>query len=269
MQSDVHSIPGIETVHRVSRLHPGTQREIRAIEWLKSWDGNLDTETVAGTIYQAFTVIFARAVLVAAIRDPKLVQRYLNESGVGLIPVISSPWRFHARLLELWDEGDRSWFASATHPEGRAWDDVALDALSGALDDLERRYGRDPERWRWGSVHGVRFSHPFGEANALFERIFCRSVEAGGASETIVQNGYPPTEPFRGVWGPVYRMLADVGEPGRSRWQISTGQSGQPGSAHYDDLMSGWRQGRSNSSYLDERELRAAGRARQLRLEPE
>jgi acyl-homoserine lactone acylase PvdQ len=64
-------------------------------------------------------------------------------------------------------------------------------------------------------------------------------------------------------------MLADVGEPGRSRWQASTGQSGQPGSAHYDDLITGWQDGRSNSTHLDERELRAAGGARHLRLEPE
>jgi penicillin G amidase len=269
MQTDVYSFPGIETVHRLSRIHPRTQRETRAIERLKSWDGRLDPDTVAGTIYQAFTLTFARTVAAVAIRDPKLVARYLNESEVGLLPVISSPWRFHARLLELWDEGDRSWFASATHPEGRSWDDVALETLSQALDGLAQRFGTDPDRWRWGKVHGIDFSHPFGEANELFRRIFSRSVQAGGGSETIVQNGYAPTAPFRGVWGPVYRMLADLGEPRRSRWQGSTGQSGQPGSRHYDDLMSDWLDGRSNAVYLDERELRAVGNARTLRLEPE
>jgi acyl-homoserine lactone acylase PvdQ len=64
-------------------------------------------------------------------------------------------------------------------------------------------------------------------------------------------------------------MLADVGTPGRSRWQAGTGQSGQPGSAHYDDLIPGWRAGRSNPVYLDDRELRTAGGAKQLRIVPE
>jgi penicillin G amidase len=269
IQSDVFSFPGIETVHRLSRLHPSTQREIRAIERLKSWDGRLDPDTVAGTIYQAFTVTFAQTVVAAVIRDPRLRERYLNKSEVGLIAVVSSPWRFHARLLELWDEGDRSWFASDDTPEGRAWDEVALHALSEALDGLEERFGRDPERWRWGKVHGVEFSHPFGEANPLFRRIFSRRVEAGGASETVVQNGYAPTQPFTGIWGPVYRMLADVGDPGRSRWQASTGQSGQPGSPHYDDLIERWLDGTSNPAYAGEREVRAAGRANHLRLVPE
>src|SRR4029453_2714259 len=44
---------------------------------------------VAGTIYQAFTLSFARTVVSAVIRDPRLVERYLNESEVGLIPVVS------------------------------------------------------------------------------------------------------------------------------------------------------------------------------------
>jgi penicillin amidase len=269
IQADVYSYPGIETVHHLSRLHPSTQREIRAIERLKSWDGHLDEETVAGTIYHAFTLEFANRAIGAAITDRDLRERYLNRSEVGLVAVVSSPWRFHARLLELWDENDEAWFRSGTHPDGRSWDDVALEALSAALDGLEQRFGPDQNQWRWGSVHGVEFAHPFGDANALFRRIFCRSVLAGGASETVVQNGYVPTKPFKGVWGPVYRMLADVGEPSRSRWLVSTGQSGQPGSPHYDDLIPAWRTGRANPVYLDERRVRAAGHARQLRLEPD
>ena len=89
---------------------------------------------------------------------------------------------------ELWDEGDPAWFASR-QPRAR-WDEVALEALEQALDGLEERFGRDPDKWRWGRVHSVEFMHPFGAANPLFRRIFNRSVEAGGASETVTQNGY-------------------------------------------------------------------------------
>jgi penicillin amidase len=269
MQHDFYSLPGVETVHRLSRLHPQSQRGVRAIERLKSWDGRLDARTIAGTIYHAFTVAFAQAVVRAAVRDETRVARYLNESGVELFAVVSSPWRFQPRMLELWDEGDPTWFASTERPEGRPWDEVALEALEAALDGLEERFGRDPGRWRWGRVHGVEFAHPFGDANPLFHRIFDRFVETGGASETVTQNGYLATAPFKGVWGPVYRMLADLGDPRRSRWQLTTGQSGHPGSRHYDDLLDGWRDGRTNPVYLDESELRAAGGVKQLRLDPD
>ena len=262
MQHDFFSFPGVETVHRLSRLHPPHQREVRAIERLKSWDGNLDADTVAGTIFHAFTVVFAEAVARAAVQDDALVERWLNKSGVALFEVVSSPWRFQERLLTMWDEADPAWFG------GRSWDEVALEALEKALDGLEERFGRDQSRWRWGRVHDVEFVHPFGAANPLFRRIFNRSVEAGGASETVTQNGYLATEPFKGVWGPVYRMLADLGDPARSRWQLTTGQSGQPGSQHYDDMIEGWRTGKTNPVYFEEHEVRAAGGAKRLRIDP-
>ena len=94
-------------------------------------------------------------------------------------------------------------------------------------------------------------------------------MEAGGASETVTQNGYLPTDPFKGVWGPVYRMVADLGDPRRTRWQITTGQSGHPGSPHYDDMIDGWLNGRTNPAYLDDREIVAAGGAKHLRLDPD
>jgi acyl-homoserine lactone acylase PvdQ len=48
-----------------------------------------------------------------------------------------------------------------------------------------------------------------------------------------------------GVWGASFRLLADVGDPDRSRWQHMTGQSGHPGSSHYDDLIDDWVAGRT------------------------
>ena len=263
MQHDFFSFPGVETVHRLSRLHPPGQREIRAIERLKSWDGFLDPDTVAGTIFHAFTIVFAEAIVRAAVDDQELVERWLNKSGLSLFEVVSSPWRFQERLLTLWDEGDPAWFG------GRSWDEVALEALEKALDGLEERFGRNADGWRWGRVHNVEFMHPFGRANPVFRRIFNRSVEAGGASETVTQNGYLPTDPFKGVWGPVYRMLADLGDPSRSRWQLTTGQSGHPGSRHYDDMIEGWRTGTTNPVYLEEHEVRAAGGSKRLRIDPD
>jgi penicillin G amidase len=269
MQHDFLSLPGIETVHRLSRLHPTHQRETRAIERLKSWNGLLTPDSVAATVVHAFTVVFAQTIVGAVVEDTELQERWMNRSGVSLFEIVSSPWRFQERLLTLWDEGDPMWFASPGQPDGRDWNEVALDALGTALDGLEERFGRNQDRWRWGRVHPAEFMHPFGAANPLFRHIFNRSVEVGGASETVTQNGYLATEPFKAVWGPVYRMVADLGDPSRSRWQVTTGQSGHPGSPHYDDMIEGWRTGRTNPAYLEDHEIYAAGGARYLRVHPD
>jgi penicillin amidase len=237
MQSDHFSIPGMETVHRLARLRPRDQREVAAIERLKSWDGRLDTDSIAGSIYQAFTLRFAREVARAAIQDRDLAERWLDRSVSGFTTHVTAPWRWHSHLLHLWQEGDVGLV-------GRPWGELALDALRGALDDLADRFGPEPEGWRWGRVHRLDFPHAFGDS-PFFGRIFNRRLEAGGGQETVSQIAHDPNQPFRAVWAPCWRMLADPGDPARSRWQAFTGQSGQLGSPHYDDLQVDWREGRT------------------------
>jgi penicillin amidase len=142
---------------------------------------------------------------------------------------------------------------SATWPQeegddeliGRPWDSLALESLAGALDDLGERFGPDQRRWRWGDVHEMEFPHPLGEANGILRRILNRRLKAGGAQETVSQIAYDPNDPYRAVWAPSWRMVADPAAPERSRWQMFTGQSGHPGSPHYDDLQPDWLEGRT------------------------
>src|SRR6188472_3436869 len=238
MQSDNLSLPGIEAARRLGRLKPQGQRELSAIERLRSWDGRLDPDSIAGTIYQAFLLRLAREVARAAIGDRDLCERWLDRADNGFTPHVTSPWRWHSHLMKLWQEGDEELI-------GRPWEGLVLEALSGALDDLSERFGPDPEGWRWGHVHEMEFPHPLGEANPLLRRLLNRSLRAGGAQETVSQIAYDPNNPYKAVWAPSWRMVADPTAPERSRWQMFTGQSGHPASPHYDDLQADWLEGRT------------------------
>jgi penicillin amidase len=245
MQLDVFSIPGEETAHRLARLRPPGQREVRAIERLRSWDHRLNPDTIAGTIYHVFTHHFAVLVSEAAIGDPDGAERWRSKSRMGWTPMNSAPWRWHARLLELWEEADPELIG------GRDWDDVAIDALVRALDDLEERHGDDPAGWCWGRVHGIHFAHAMGAGDSpparLFDRLLGRRRPCGGGHETVNAVGFVPHEgSFTGIYGPSYRLLADLADPDASLWQHMTGQSGHPGSPHYDDLVDAWLEGRAN-----------------------
>jgi penicillin G amidase len=236
MQTDLYSIPGDEVVQRLARLAPVGQRETRAIERLKSWDRRLSPESVAATIYQAFLLRLAREFTRAAIGDRDLAERYLDRSDSGFTTHVTSPWRWHAHLLALWEEGDDELI-------GRPWDELAIEALRGGLDDLESRFGPDPEMWRWGKVHELRFPHALGAANPAFDWVFNRSLRPGGGQETVAQIAYDPNDPYAAIWAPSWRMVADPGDPDASMWQDFTGQSGLPWSEHYDDLQPRWLEG--------------------------
>ncbi len=85
MQIDQHSIPGVETAQRLVRLTARDQRETAAIERLRSWDGRMSPDSVPATIYQAFTLRFAREVARAAIGDRDLAERWLDRADNGFI----------------------------------------------------------------------------------------------------------------------------------------------------------------------------------------
>jgi len=240
IQNDNFSIPGLEAAARLSRLHPRGQRERSAIERLRSWDGCLGPDTIAGTIYQAFLLRLAREVARCAIGDRDLCERWLDRADNGFLPHVTSPWRWHSHLMDLWEEADEELI-------GRPWDGLVLEALAGALDDLGERFGPDPENWRWGRVHELKFPHPLGDANPLFDRLLNRRLRAGGAQETVSQIAYDPNDPYNAVWAPSWRMIADPTDPDRSRWQTFTGQSGHPASPHYDDLQVDWLDGRTQA----------------------
>ena len=237
IQTDLYSIPGAETARRLLRLD---QADARALDLLRTWDHRLDPGSEAASVYKAFIVHFARLVSEAAIGDPVYAARWRSKSLLGFTAMTSSPWRFHAHLLDLWEEADPDLVG------GRPWDELAREALQMAMDELGQL--GDP---RWGAVHGLRFPHALGEGRGrisrVLDRLLSRRLAAGGGQETVSQIGFVPHEgDYTGSWAPSYRLLADVGEPERTRWQHMTGQSGHPGSAHYDDLLEDWLAGRSN-----------------------
>ncbi len=279
MLSDVYSIPGVETARRlVGLMSTGSgnaraggddeadggeggadggeagvgdghaqaegrdrqngigDRERDAIERLRRWDGRLDPSTIAGTIYNAFTMRFAREFSRRVIGDEDLVRRYLDGADNGFIEHVTTPWRWHSHLLALWEDADEELI-------GGSWDQLALTSLGLALDDLTEHYGAEQSAWRWGAVHRLDFPHLLADGSPLFDRLFSRSVEIGGGHETVCQVAYNPVDPYKGIWAPSWRMVADPCDPAGARWQTFTGQSGHPASGHYDDVMHRWRDG--------------------------
>jgi penicillin amidase len=235
-QTDKFSIPGIEVIHRLARLKPAHQREVRAIELIKSWDGQMTPDSIAASVYHAFVVRFAREFARVAIRDRDISERWMDRAANGFLDHNTSTWRWYSHLLKLWDEGDEELI-------GRPWAALVGDALRGALDDLEHAFGLDESQWAWGRVHRLDFPHALGAANPVLARIFNRSLEVGGGEETVCQVASDPAKPDQAAWAPSWRMVADPVRPERSRWQAFTGQSGQAGSGYYDDVMERWLEG--------------------------
>ncbi len=137
---------------------------------------------------------------------------------------------------------------------GALRDSLAEVALAAAVAWLEAEQGTDPTAWRWGPMNEMAFPHPLGiPAFAL------PAAERPGDGTTVN---------VAGRWGGAsFREIIDLADWDRSVATSTPGQSGQPGSPHYGDLLPLWAEGRY-FPLLFTREAVEANTAHRLVLRP-
>jgi penicillin amidase len=90
--------------------------------------------------------------------------------------------------------------------------------------------------------------HPVGTKRPL-DRIWNRGPLAFGGDGTTIPQASPPFDaPLENAIGiPNLRMVIDVGNWEASRYVLAGGQSGNPLSPHYDDMVDLWLRGKAIS----------------------
>jgi penicillin amidase len=260
IQNDLLSLPAAAVVEHLKRVVPRDEAARRALELVLSWDGQLLPDSAAAAIYQVFRHEFVRhfhRALPAALREYVL--------GRGVHELLASVSVFHHKagsyLLGYLAECSAS-------PPGSG---PLVEAFHAAIRWLETELGPDPAGWQWGRLHTIAFSHPIGLAAPLLDRLLRLSrgpIPLGGDADTVPQAGVDPWHPYTAALFTVsYRQVLDVGDWDQSLFALPTGQSGQPGSDHYDDLLEDWRTGRYRR-LLFTRQAVEADTAEQIWLTP-
>ena len=138
------------------------------------------------------------------------------------------------------------WCDDVTTGAAESCAEVVARAFDVSLEFLAVTYGHDRAEWRWGEAHAVHMkSRILGEVPAIGSW-FEIDMESGGEKETVKAGGFDvsdPERPFAQNHGAGYRAVYDLAEPERSVFIISTGQSGNPLSSHYEDYAEPWRDG--------------------------
>ena len=136
----------------------------------------------------------------------------------------------------------------------------ALEAtLEAALAELRKTLGSDPSRWRWGQLHQVHFRHPLGKkewSRGPYERPGdANTVNAAGGTG-FTQNS-----------GASYRQIIDLSDWDRSVMTNVPGESGNPESPYYDNLIDGWLAGRYHPMLFSRKAVEEAA-AERITLTP-
>ncbi len=194
------------------------------VEMLTRWDCRLSKDSAAAALFELWLPN-----LVPAVFKPHVPAKAWPSVGSS---------RLLGKTIEALRAPQPRWFGENAR-EGR--DAALLRSLENAVNDARSRLGADSSSWRWGALHIAPFTHALStnaERRALFD---LPAVERGGDGNTVNNTSGGG---FRQNHGASFREILDVSDWDRSVATSVPGQSGQPGSKHYGDLLPLWAEGK-------------------------
>ena len=232
LQMDTHSIAWREMRDTVLSVSPANEGGRRALELLGDWDGDLAPDSIAASVFQHFLSVMYRRV--AQARAPKSWKWALGNGDNLIQPHTLLVARRTGHLARLLRDRPDGWFAAG-------WDHTVEDALTEAVDTLNKNH----ESQAWGQIRPLTLVHPVAAEQKLFAPIFNRGpFPWGGDANTVSQAAALTEDPTSNPMAIAsLRMVVDVGNWEESRFILPGGQSGNPLSPHYDDMIPLWQRG--------------------------
>jgi penicillin amidase len=228
LQTDVTSLAFLDVKQQLLAIEPLSDPARRALEILKVWDGQLTGDSTGASVYELFVSAVNRRVC-----ERLAPNSFHYASGKGVMKLIpgtclnSRRASFVARLVR-------------DQPPGyvESWPVELSAALADAIELLTERFGPRESAWSWGKVRPFSLRHRLGD-KAPLDRIFnLGPIPGWGDGTTVNQAGFEFWQPLRHSTVTAHlRSVFDVGNWGASRFVLLGGQSGNPLSPHYGDLV--------------------------------
>ena len=222
LQCDVLSIPARRLMPLVAAL--GGDRIAAARVLFAGWDHRLTVDSAAAALFEVWWTRHLRPGLIAlATQDDGLRKLLLPGDPMGVLACLEAP---DARL--------------GPDPLA-ARDRLLVESLAAAWADCVDLMG-EVSGWRWGRLHRGRFRNVTARIDAEPALPPIAEVEVPGSDSTPMNAMYAASD-FSATLGASVRLVLDVGEWDNSLFINAPGQSGDPASPHYADLVGDWARG--------------------------
>jgi penicillin amidase len=236
-------IQGDEMDLGASRLHQYLkglefegERRRRAVAAVAGWDGSMAADSNGAAVFFVWAkylreIVFGEKVAVNW-NDPDLAAEW-NRIVLGTS---------YDQILFALTKSPNGWCDST---QERSCATLARRALDKAIAELTKLEGADMGAWRWGKIHSTVYQHRPFSALGVVARLFERRIPNGGSSSTVnvASAEYKEGVGYEQTFGPGFRQIMQIGSGGTfvHYFMNSTGQSGNPLSEHYDDMMTAFR----------------------------
>jgi penicillin amidase len=222
LQADVTSLPA----RQLLRLLPAAVADSSdpAAQLLLKWNAVVHRDSAAAALYELWQSEIENQML------RRLAPENAWEALRGHIPLTV--------ILPRLENPDAAIFG--TNPAA-ARNELLRETLHVAADRLKSLQGADPSSWSWGHLHTATFHHVLELLPGGKQLFDVGPVPRPGDSYTV-NAAYYNGKSFEQLSGPSYREIIDVGNWDGSLVVNVPGESGQPSSSHYSDLLPLWDQ---------------------------
>ena len=147
-----------------------------------------------------------------------------------------TPMRFPSRdrtVEMLLNEPNAKWYDNIQTPVKETREDLILSSFKYVVDSLEKRLGPMDKDWQWGNVKQTHVPH---------------LAKVAGFGSGFINNGGSKTSvnAMSESNGPSWRMIVSLGKNVKAYGVYPGGESGNPGSFYYDDMINTWGGGKLN-----------------------
>jgi len=224
IQHDSTSLPG-QSLSRVLRRVPLPAELAPFAKLITDWDGHLSRESSAGPLYAAW---------LQELMDSFFADRFPKDARMD-----RGDLRNVSVMLAQLADPQVAWYGS---DPVRSRDELVHKTFTKAVARTRKLLGDDVSQWRWGQLHTASFPHPLGSFGPAFQQVF-NLGPVPRTGDVYTPNNTRHDENFNQVHGASYRHVLDLADWDRGLATSTPGQSGQPGSPHYGDLLPLWAEG--------------------------
>jgi penicillin amidase len=202
-----------------------------ALSHLRGWDGQMEPDQVAPTLFNVFFTFWTKSVAEARFDAPTAELMVKQAEALANRLIASDP---------------HGWFAEGERSE------AIRRTFAATVRYLSERLGTTMADWHWGRLHRLDLKHVLSGRGELGRLLDHGGIAGRGDTNTVCNTGTGGD--WQAISGAGYRLIVDLNEDGL--WAIDApSQSGQAGTPHYSDQLDRWQKGEYLHLPLDRAEI--------------
>ena len=240
LQNDYVSLSARSLVPLLKGVSSADKETEKARKLLLDWNFELAESSIPATIYVEFENLVEQEFLTMLV--PQNARLYIKTLST-------------TKMVDWLVSGRKEFGKNPI--EGR--NQFMVQCLEKAVQNIKRRLGNDMDNWQYGQLKNkhIFIAHPMSGlvSTAMQEKINVGPYLRGGNGETVNSTG----DNLNQTHGASFRIIVDTKNWDNTLGNNSPGQSANPDSRHYKDLIDLWAKGAYFPVYFSKEKIKQVG----------